>query len=371
LQVLDARRLELANLGRETINLSAGTPDLPPARSVMEAMRDAAMDPENYKYSLMDTPELQEAVIFWYKTRYGVQLERSEITAVYGTQEGMSHIFHLLCDPGDEVIIGAPSYPIFSFGPLFARAKLAKVPLLPENKFLFDFGSISKETASRAKAIVVSYPSNPLAAVANEDFYARLISFAKKYNLLVIHDNAYSEFVHDGPPGPSFLSFPGAKDVGVEFNSLSKSHNLTGIRVSFCMGNKDVIQGFTKLRSQIDYGLSFVAQKAAVAALTGSQDVVEGNRRAYRERRDALCNALRKAGWNVPIPAGTMFCWFPIPGGGDSLAFCLDLLERTGVICVPGSSFGEGGEGWVRFALTQPPEVLERAAEKIKESGIL
>ncbi|MDR1537942.1 MAG: aminotransferase class I/II-fold pyridoxal phosphate-dependent enzyme [Clostridiales bacterium] len=371
LQILEARRFELMREGREAINLSAGTPDLPPAKHVMDALIEAAADPENYKYALIDTPELIEAVSQWYERRYGVRIEKGECASVYGTQEGMAHIFHLLCDPGDLVIVGTPGYPIFSFGPLFAKAKLYKSPLKPENGFLFDFESIDSAAADKAKVIIASYPSNPLAAVANDDFYLRLIAFAKKRGLIVIHDNAYSEFVHSGNPGGSFLQYPGAKEVGIEFNSLSKSHNLTGLRISFALGNRQIISEFSKLRSQIDYGISLIDQKAAVAALTGPQDAVEENRRAYRLRRDVFCKALQSFGWDVPFTPATMFTWFPLPHGGDSLQFCMDMLERTGVISVPGSSFGEGGEGWVRFALVQPPEVLAAVAARFKERGVI
>jgi LL-diaminopimelate aminotransferase len=191
------------------------------------------------------------------------------------------------------------------------------------------------------------------------------VAFAKKYDIVVIHDNAYSEFVHDGKPGCSFLSVPGAMDVGIEFNSLSKSHNLTGLRISFALGNRDVIRAFAKLRTNIDYGLSSIDHAAAIAALSGPQDTVAQNRQAYRARRDAFCGALCKNGWDVPKTPATMFTWFPLPNSKTSEQFCLGLLDSAGVVCVPGSSFGDGGEGWLRFALIQPPDRLEEAAERI------
>jgi LL-diaminopimelate aminotransferase len=370
LQVLDARRIELEKEGREIINLSAGTPDLPPAENVMRVIAEAATDPDNYKYTLMDTPALQDAVINWYERRYGVAIERNELVALYGSQEGMSHIFHVLCDPGDIVIVGNPGYPVFSFGPRMAGAEVWRVPLRAANGFLVDFDDIPADVATKARAIVVSYPANPVGAVANRAFYEELIAFAKKYDIFVIHDNAYSEFVHDGDPGGSFLAVPGAKDVGIEFNSLSKSYNLSGLRISFALGNKEIISAFAKLRTQIDYGLSSLDQLAGIEALNGSQDVVADNRAAYKERRNAFCTALREAGWDVPMTPATMFTWFPVPGRYTSEAFCMELLDRAGVVCVPGASFGTGGEAWVRFALVRPPDVLKRAAEKIGESGI-
>jgi LL-diaminopimelate aminotransferase len=334
----------------------------------MEAVSGAALIPENYKYTLIEPPALTEAVVRWYKTRYGVDLSPEETLSLYGSQEGFAHIFHALCDPGDLVIAGTPGYPIFFFGPRMAGAEIYATPLLPEKGFLIDFDSIPPEIAGRARVIIACYPSNPLGAVAGRDFYEKLVAFAKRYDVVVIHDNAYAELVHDGPPGGSFLSIPGAKEVGIEFNSLSKSHNLTGLRISFALGNKQIIGAFRKLRTNIDYGLSSLDHAAAIAALTGPQDAVAQNRAAYRERRDAFCAALSKNGWKVPMTPASMFTWFPMPVKNmPSEDFCMDLLEKAGVICVPGSSFGEGGEGWLRFALTQPPERLTEAAYRIGE----
>ena len=369
LQILETRRAQLAAEGADIINLSAGTPDMPPAAHIMRATAEASADPENYKYTLIDPPVLIEAVHHWYKTRYCVDIGPDETLSVYGSQEGFAHIFHALCDPGDFVIVGAPGYPVFFYGPQMAGARVFPTPLLPEKGFLIDFDSIPADIARKARVIIASYPSNPLGAVANVKFYERLIAFAKKYDIIVIHDNAYSEFVHDGEPGGSFLAIPGAKDVGIEFNSLSKTYNLTGLRISFALGNKNIIGAFRNLRSNIDYGLSSIDHAAAVAALTGPQDNVAQNRAAYRERRNAFCAALCKIGWNVPMTPASMFTWFPMPPGlypaMTSEQFCMDLLEKAHVICVPGSSFGESGEGWLRFALIQPPARLEEAAARI------
>ena len=365
LQVLEERRVKL---GTDVINLSVGTPDRPPAAHVMQAVSEASKNPQNYRYTLIEPPALVNAVQNWYKTRYGVDIAQEEMLSVYGSQEGFAHIFHALCDPGDLVIAGTPGYPIFFYGPKMAGAEVFCTPLLPENKFLIDFDSIPVDIAKRARVITACYPSNPLGAVAGRDFYERLVAFAKRYDIIVIHDNAYSELVHDSPPAGSFLSIPGAKDIGIEFNSLSKSYNLTGLRISFVLGNRQIIGAFCKLRTNFDYGLSSLDHEAAIAALCGPQDIVEENRAAYRERRNVFCAALSKNGWNVPMTPASMFTWFPVPVSGmTSEQFCLDLLEKTGVICVPGSSFGEGGEGWLRFALTQPPQRLEEAARRIGE----
>jgi len=368
LSELEGMREKLSAKGKDIINLSAGTPDIPPADHIMRAVSEAALDPANYKYTLIIPGQVKDAAVHWYNERYGVKIDHSDLTTLYGSQEGFAHVFHAICDPGDTVIAGTPVYPIFSFAPRMAGAILYKTLLRPENGFLIDFDAIPEDVAKRAKAIVVSYPSNPLGAVADGDFYERLVSFAKRYDIVVLHDNAYSEIVHDGPPGGSFLAIPGAMDVGIEFNSLSKSYCLTGLRISFALGNRDIIEAFRKVRSNIDYGLSSLDHIAAIAALTGPQDTLAANRALYRERRDVFCEALRAIGWNVPKTPATMFTWFPLPEGfSDDELFCLDLLEKTGVMCVPGSSFGEGGEGWVRFALIQPPERLVEAAERISE----
>ncbi|MDR0852317.1 MAG: aminotransferase class I/II-fold pyridoxal phosphate-dependent enzyme [Clostridiales Family XIII bacterium] len=370
LQTLDAKRIEMKHAGREVINLSAGTPDLPPPEHVLRAVSEAALNPGNYAYTLLDFPELQDAVMSWYDRRYGVEIGRDELLSVNGSQEGFTHIFHVLCDPGDVVIIPDPGYSIFSFGPRLAGAAVFKVPLKPENNFLIDFDDIPAEVARKARVIIASYPANPVGAVATEAFYEQLIAFAKKNDIVVIHDNAYSEFVHEGPLGGSFLAMPGAKDVGIEFNSLSKSYNLSGLRVSFVLGNREIIGAFTKLRTQIDYGLSTLDQIAAITALNGPQDAVARNRAAYRERRNMFCTALREVGWDVPMTPATMFTWFPIPDGYTSESFCMTLLEKTGVVSVPGSAYGANGGGWVRFALVRPPEDLKRAAELIGVSGM-
>lgn len=369
---LEQERREIVARGGSVINLSAGTPDLPPDRHVMEALSQAALDPQNYRYAISDSRELLEAAAGWYERRFGVSLEPSQVMSLYGSQEGMAHISFPVCDPGDIVLVTDPGYPVFRFGPFMAGAELATMPLRRENGFLIDLDGIDPALARKARMMIVSYPNNPCTARADHDFYERLVRFAKKYDIIVLHDNAYSELVLEGEPAGSFLQYPGAMDVGIEFNSLSKSYNLTGMRMSFALGNRDIIAGFRAFRSQIDYGPFPAIQKAAIAVLNGPQDILERNRREYRRRRDALCRGLRAVGWDVPDCDSTMFVWFPLPGGQtDDAAFVFELLRKTGVIGVPGSSFGEMGRGFVRFALIRPEEVLAEAAERIGKSGIL
>ena len=369
---LDDKKRELQARGVDVINLSIGTPDFSPDAHVMQAVSAAAEEPENYKYSMNDTPELVRAVQDWYARRYDVKLDPEQVMSVSGSQEGIAHVAFPFVGPGDLVLAPDPGYPIFTFGPMMTGAEIGLYPLYAEKGWILDFDDIPDEVADRAKLMVVSYPNNPTTAVADRDFYVRLVAFAKQHNILVLHDNAYSDLVLDGSEGISFLSVPGAMDVGIEFNSLSKTYNLTGMRVSFAVGNRDMIRRFHDFRSQIDYGMFYPAQAGAVAALTGPQDIVARNRAGYQARRDALCGGLRRIGWDVPDSRGSMFVWAKIPQGyASSAAFVLELMDKTGVICVPGLSFGAQGEGYVRFALVVPLARMEEAVRRIADSGIL
>ena len=322
--------------GKVCYDLSVGTPDFLPAPHVMEALTKASLDPENYKYAISDRDELISAVQDWYQRRYQVTLEKDEIISLYGSQEGLSRIGMVLCNPGDIVLTPNPGYPIFSMGPMLNDAKIVHYDLKAENDYLIDFDAIDPALAKAAKAMVVSYPANPICRLAPKSFYEDLIAFAKKYNIIILHDNAYSEIVYDGNEGFSFLAIEGAKEVGIEFNSLSKGYNLTGARISFAIGNRDIIQQFQKLRSQIDYGIFLPVQAAAIAALTGPQDMVAKNRAEYQSRRDALCNGLANIGWEGVRSEGTMFAWGPLPKGyTNSEQFVLELIEKSGVFCVP------------------------------------
>jgi len=369
---LDEIRKDRLKKGLEVFNFSVGNPDLPAPDHVMKAFLETAGDRGKYRYALSDSPELVTAVIAWYKTRFGVDLNAGEITSTSGTQEAASRVFYVLCDPEDIVLVPDPGYQIFSFGPTLAGARVEKYPLYPEKGYLLDFNDIPDDLADRAKVILVSYPSNPTCSTADFAFYERLVAFAKKHDIIVLHDNAYCELTDEGNPGGSFLAVPGAKDVGIEFTSLSKSYSLPGMRCGFAVGNEQIISRFKSLRSQIDYGMFLPIQKAAIAAITGPQDCVHAAREIYRERRAALLSGLNSIGWKAPATKATMFCWVPIPPQfKSSNDFVLELTSKTGVICTPGVSFGPRGEGYVRFALVEPKEMIERAVMKIKESGFL
>lgn len=370
--ILEEKRQERLKAGKSVINFSVGTPDFTPDREVMEVVSKAALNPDNYKYSLSDTPEMLSAVQRWYKRRFNVDLEHNEIMSVNGTQEGIAHIALTLCNEGDTALVSNPSYPIFQIGPYLNGAKIEYYPIRKENCFIPNLSEIPNEIAERAKMMLVSYPANPVCATASRDFYENLVEFAKKHNIVIIHDNAYSEIVFGGKRGFSFLEVDGAKEVGIEFNSLSKTYNLTGLRISYALGNAEIIKRFKTIRSQFDYGMSHIAQLAAIKALDGSQESVLNNRTEYERRMKALCEGFRSIGWNVSDSMGTMFVWAEIPDGFESSEkFVMTLFEKTGVLCTPGISFGSLGEGFVRFALVHPVEKIREAVNLVKESGLI
>lgn len=371
-QVLNEKKDAAEKQGKKIYNLSVGTPDFPPAEHIMNAVVEAAQKPENYKYALVDIPELIAAVQERYKKRYGVMLETEEIMSVYGSQEGIAHICMTLCNPGDLVLVPNPGYPIFGIGPSLAGAEVATYDLTEENHYLPDLDGMDEELLTRVKCMIVSYPLNPVCKAAPDEFYERLIPWAIRHNIVIIHDNAYSDIIYDGRVGKSILRIPDAKKIAVEFYSLSKSYNYTGARVSFLTGNKDIVANFKRLRSQIDYGTYLPAQYGAVAALTGSDQTVKDQCAEYQRRRDALCGGLRAIGWQMDDSEGTMFAWAKIPEPyTDDVEFVMELVEKTGVLCTPGSSFGTLGKGHVRFALTMPVEKIREAVEVIARSGMI
>ena len=358
--------------GKEVIDLSIGAPNIPPAEHIRKALCEEAMKPENYVYAISDTKKMLDTVADWYKRRYDVELDPdTEICSLLGSQEGLAHIALSIADEGDIVMVPDPCYPIFGDGPQIAGAELYYMPLKKENDYIIQLQDIPEEVAKKAKLMVVSYPNNPTTAMAPAQFYQDLVAFAKKYDIIVLHDNAYSELVFDGKTCGSFLSYPGAKEIGVEFNSLSKTYGLAGARIGFCLGNKEVVKHLKMLKSNMDYGMFLPIQAAAVAALTGDQDCVYDTMKAYEARRDILCDGLRSIGWEMDRPVATMFVWAPIPKQYESSeAFVMDLVEKTGVMVTPGSAFGPSGEGFVRMALVQDREALERAIHAVDESGI-
>lgn len=369
---LNVKKVELEAAGRKIYNLSIGTPDFETPAHIRKALAEAAMDSQNWKYSLRDIPELTAAVCDYYQSRFGVEITPEQVASCQGSQEGMGHIGMVLCNEGDTVLLPTPCYPVFIAGAKMAGAEPYYYPMTAESGFLPKVSEIPEDVARRAKYMIVSLPANPVGSIGDPALYAEIVAFAKKYDILILHDNAYSDIIFDGVEGNSFFNTPGAMDVGVEFFSLSKSFNVTGARISFLVGRADVVAAFRKLRSQIDFGMFLPVQYAAIAALRGPLDTVRAQKKLYEERRDALCGGLRAIGWDVPDSKGSMFVWAPLPKGyTDSMAFCMRLVEESGVLCTPGCSFGPAGEGYVRFALTLPPESIRLAIDSIRENGIL
>ncbi len=369
---LNNKLLALKAQGKTIYNMSVGTPDFKPYDHVVEALTQAAQDPEMWKYALRDLPELKQAVCDYYERRFGVcGITPSMVQSCNGTQEGVGHLGLALLDPGDTILVPDPCYPVFEAGAKIADAKLEYYPLVAEHNYLPYVAGIDPEVADRAKYMIVSLPANPVGSVGTPEVYEEIIAFAREHDLLIVHDNAYSDIVFDGEPGGSFLQYPGALEVGVEFFSLSKSFNVTGARIGFLVGREDVVSAFAKLRSQIDFGMFFPIQKAAIACLNGPRDEVEAQRLKYQERRDALCDGLEGLGWERPNAHGSMFVWAKLPGGRtDSMAFCEELMEKAGVVVTPGASFGPSGEGHVRMALVLPPDQIVLAVEAIREAGL-
>ena len=369
---LNVKKLELEKEGRQIYNLSIGTPDFAPPKHIQEALIESAKDPDSWKYSLRDIPELLEAVCTYYQNRFGVEISPDEIMSCYGTQEGVGHLALALLNPGDTVLLPDPCYPVFQAGAFLAEADPWYYPLTKEHDFLPYLEGIPEDVACRAKMMIVNLPANPVGSIASPGIYEELVAWAKKYDVLLVHDNAYSDIIFNGAVGNSFFNTPGAKEIGVEFFSLSKSFNVTGARISFLIGRREAVDAVRLLRSQIDFGMFLPIQKAAIAALTGATDSVKAQCKDYEARRDALCGGARALGWDIPDAKGSMFVWAPIPEAyTSSMDFCMDLLNKAGVLCTPGSSFGPHGEGYVRFALVLPPEKIAEALQSIKNSGLL
>lgn len=366
---LAIEKKKLLQSGVDVIDLSVGTPNIPPIEEIKRTISREANKDENYIYAISDMAELQQAASRWYDRRYGVDIDaETEVCSVLGSQEGLAHCCLPVVDPGDTVILQDPCYPAFYTGAALAHAKVFRVPQKPENGFVMDLNDIPAEVAKKAKLMIVSYPNNPTTAIASPSFYEELIAFAKANDIFILHDNAYSELTFDGLTVGSFLSYEGAKQVGAEFNSLSKSYGIAGARMGFCLGNSDYITMLKRLKSNTDYGVFLPVQKAAICALESDRSVVKNTAMEYKKRRDVLVNALDGAGWHIESPKATMFVWAKIPSRFDcDIDFSARLRQETGVIVVPGSAFGECGRGYVRMALVQDEERILEAAKRIKD----
>jgi len=370
---IDRLRNEMIRRGVDVIDLGVGDPDLPTPPHIVERLKEAAEDPENHRYPSYNGLFLfRRAVSDWYKRRFGVDLDpEREVIALIGSKEGIAHLPLAFVDPGDVVLVPNPAYPVYHIGSIFAGGRPYYMPLLEENGFLPDLENIPEDIARRAKLIFVNYPNNPTAAVADLDFFERLKRFAKKYNIIVCHDAAYTELSYDGYRPPSFLEVKGSKEIAIEFHSLSKTYNMTGWRIGFAVGNADVIKALKEVKSNIDSGVFQAVQWAAIAALEGSEDAVEKNRRIFQERRDILIDGLRKIGLRVQRAKATFYLWARVPSGYSSASFSRFLLERAGIVTTPGSGFGDAGEGYIRIALTVPKERIIEAVKRLANLKII
>jgi len=368
---------EAASLGLDVIDLGIGSPDKPPAREVRDALADAVGREDVYGYPTSEgSPAFRKAAAEWLAYRFGIDVDPAdEVTVLMGSQDGLGHLALAVTNPGDLAIVPDPGYPIYGAGLAVAGVEPYPVPLREANGFLFDFDAIPEDVARRAKFIVVNYPSNPLSAVADRSFYERLISFAVKHEILVVHDAAYSELAFDGFRPMSVLEIPGAKDVAIEFHSLSKSFNLAGCRIAFAVGHAPAVQALRTLKANLDYGVFAAAQEAGIRAFAHDMSN-EGPKpaRVYEQRRDVFVEALREAGWAVAKPKATMFVWARIPEGWSSRQIAREICRQCGVVVVPGNAFGVEGEGYVRIALVQEETVLLEAARRIgaffRENGL-
>lgn len=369
-----ARKREVAQR-RPVYDLSIGSPDQQPDHKLLDTLIEAVQRPGAFGYALSEgTADFRAEVARWYQYRFDVELAPDgEIHSLMGSQDGLAHFAVAWTDPGDIVLVPDPGYPIYEGSVHLAGAIPYRMPLRADNDFLPKLTDIPKDVAQRAKFLILNYPNNPVSAVTTVSFFEEVVAFAKRHDIIVVHDLAYSEMAFDGYKPPSFLQAPGAKDVGIEFNSFSKSFNMAGCRIAYVVGNAEIIKPLAVVKSNVDYGVFLPVQQMAIEALrldreSGGQNAVGP---IYQERRDVLLSALANAGWVIPAPKATMFVWAPVPPGWTSREFAFALLEKAGVVVIPGSAFGAEGEGYVRIALVQDPEVLLQAATAIAESGVL
>lgn len=361
---------EKRDAGVDIISLGIGDPDMPTPGFIIEELQKQAEVGENHQYpSSVGMPAYREAVARWYSNRFGVELDgANEVVSLIGSKEGIAHISFCYLNPGDLVLVPDPGYPVYAGGAILAGAEPYYMPLLAENGFLPDLNAIPADIARRAKIMFINYPNNPTGAVAGEEFYLNVIAFAKEYNILICHDAAYSEIAFDGYQPPSFLQYPGAKEVGIEFHSVSKTYNMTGWRIGWAAGNHQVVEALGRLKSNIDSGQFQAVQYAAIKGLTGSQEAVRQMRQVYQERRDILVDGLNSMGWQLAKPKATFYVWAPVPAGYNSESFAEMVLDKTGVVVTPGSGYGSASDGFFRMALTVKKERMVEALERMKKN---
>ena len=355
--------------GEEIISFGIGDPDIPTPRHIIDRLCQAARDPVNHRYPETDgLPELRKAVAGWYDRRFGVSLDPDkEVLPLIGSKEGIAHIALCLVDPGDVALVPDPAYPVYSTSTMLVGGEPYHLPLNEANDFLPDLDAIPADILKRARCLWISYPNNPTSAVADLDFFNRVVEFAKKHDLVVCHDGPYSEVAYDGYQPVSFMQADGAREVGVEFHSCSKSYNMTGWRIGMAVGNAEMINALMRIKSNLDSGIPQAIQHAAIEALTGPQDCIEEHNAVYQRRRDLLVEVLNKIGLEARPPKASLYIWTKVPPGYTSIGFADDLLEQVGVVVTPGVGYGKNGEGYIRLSLTIPDDALEKGLSRLAE----
>jgi len=369
---IDRLKNEAKGRGMDIISLGIGDPDLPTHPHIVERMARAVKNPAYHQYpSYEGALSFRKAVARWYGERFGVALDaREEVISLIGSKEGIGHIPLAFVNNGDAVLIPDPGYPVYRAGVVFAGGEPIELPLESENDFMPDLTAVSDEVARKAVMLFLNYPNNPTSAVASREFFGEVVEFAARHNIIVCHDAAYTEIAFDGYKPISFMEVDGAREVGVEFHSLSKTFNMTGWRVGCVVGNREVIAGLGKIKTNVDSGVFGAIQEAAEAALTGDKSGVEENNRIYQRRRDVLVDGLNKIGLNVEKPKATFYVWVPVPEGYDSTRFAEHLLTNAGIVCTPGVGFGRHGEGFVRMTLCSPEERLQEVVDRLAKLDI-
>ncbi|MDR7484128.1 MAG: LL-diaminopimelate aminotransferase [Armatimonadota bacterium] len=367
---LDRKQEELQARGTDVISLSTGDPDIPTPTHIIEALMEGASDPRTHRYPpYRGTAEFRRAAAAWFEQRFGVALDPDrEVLALIGSKEGLAHLPWATMDPGDVALVPDPGYPVYRSATIMAEGDPFMLPLAADRGFLPDLEAVPEPVLRRARLLFLNYPNNPTGATADLAFFARAVEFARRWNLLLVHDNAYSEVAYDGYRPPSVLQVPGAKEVAIELLSLSKPYNMTGWRIGFAVGRAEAIAALGTLKTNVDSGIFGAIQRAGVAALAGPQEVIAQTLAVYRARRDRIVAGLRVVGWNPPTPKATLYIWMPTPNGTSSVQFAAEVLERTGVLITPGVGYGPSGEGYVRLSLTTPDDRIDEALARIRRA---
>lgn len=356
--------------GVDVISLGIGDPVDPTPLNIIEALQKQSLKPENHRYpSYFGMKDYRRAIAGWYEKRFGLTFDPdNEVLALIGSKEGIAHIAVAFVDPGDVVLVPDPGYPVYHSGTVLAGGKSHFMPLKPENGFVPDLGAVPDDAARAAKLMFLNYPNNPTSAVVREGFFEEVVEFAKRYDVVVCHDFPYSEITFDGYVAPSFMSIPGAREVGVEFHSLSKTYNMTGWRCGWVLGNEMVVEALGRVKSNIDSGIFNAVQYAGIEALEGPQDIIVEMKKIYKKRRDIVIESLKEVGIDIEPPKATIYVWVPVPPGFTSASFATLILDKTGVVVPPGSGYGPSGEGYIRISLTVPDDRLMEAMERIKKA---